>query len=270
MLYVVLGSVVKLSGPMLEALGAVTEVLERGSKLPHRIREPPNVGVPRLMAQSMSGNKLTQTELQDLTDNLDDISDYDMEAESEQYEESGQDSFYNSDESNESYIPSNISKEESQKTEVTESEEETTATYKIKKQPVAVTEPISHTQIADVDVNEDDDWDAVRVKLGDALRLDDFVSVDNDVITSETMDMNEIITNHIFSLQEDNDEEEVEAVDILNPSRNKALAAISVLRRFINVSCSQITDVTSDLNRMENAIINGTGSNARQTTIFDF
>ncbi|KAF5277641.1 hypothetical protein FQA39_LY06134 [Lamprigera yunnana] len=89
-------------------------------------------------------------------------------------------------------------------------------------------ESISHTQIVNVDVNENDDWDAVRVKLPDAVRFDNFISIDNDVIsiTSETMDMNEIITNHTVNLQEDGDEEKVEAVDNPNPSHNEAPAAV--------------------------------------------
>ncbi|KAF5283456.1 hypothetical protein FQA39_LY04832 [Lamprigera yunnana] len=60
----------------------------------------------------------------DLADNLDNISDYDMEAESEQ--------------SDESYTPSNVSDKESQSTEETVPKEETTATDKTKKETVAV------------------------------------------------------------------------------------------------------------------------------------
>lgn len=46
----------------------------------------------------------------------------------------------------------------------------------------------------------------------------------------------------------------MEAVDIPNSSRNEVLAAVSVISRFINVSSSRITEVTSDLNRVENAM----------------
>ncbi|KAF5304100.1 hypothetical protein FQA39_LY01885 [Lamprigera yunnana] len=78
-------------------------------------------------------------------------------------------------------------------------------------------EPISHTQTADVDVNEDDTRDVVQVKLGDVVRLNDLVSVNNDVITFKTKDMNKGLHKSYFSLQEDSDEVEVK---ILNSSRN--------------------------------------------------
>lgn len=103
--------------------------------------------------------------------------------------------------------------------------------------------------------------------------MEDFVSVDNGLVTSEIRDVDDMIADHAAATVQDEDsDEEIESAEENVPTRNEALGAINLLRKYnITVTPGGVSsDVNSYLNRIENVIIHNSSTHTRQTSIKDF
>lgn len=121
--------------------------------------------------------------------------------------------------------------------------------------------------------NDDEDWVAVQKKLGD-VNLEDFVSVDDDVVTSEIRGVDDMIADHAVAAAtaEDDSNDGDECIEENVPTRKEALGAINLLRKYISVvpSCLSSDVTNAYLNRIENVIIHNNSTSTRQSTIKDF
>ena len=91
------------------------------------------------------------------------------------------------------------------------------------------------------------------------------MSIDNRVVTSEILGVDDTIENHAAD-DEDEDRSD-KSNDESPPTWQEALAALRVIRNLINASSDEMSVVNSYLNHVENVIIHCTYSRARQIII---
>lgn len=72
------------------------------------------------------------------------------------------------------------------------------------------------------------------LKAGEDVYVEEFVSVDNGIVTYEILDIDDMIKNHGACDKEGDGEDESD--DKSPPSRKAALAALRVITQFINAS----------------------------------
>ncbi|PSN43823.1 hypothetical protein C0J52_10074, partial [Blattella germanica] len=76
--------------------------------------------------------------------------------------------------------------------------------------------------------NDDEDWVAVQEKLGD-VNLEDFVSFDDDLMTSEIRGVDDIIADHAVAAATANDDaNEGDETTKRSPRSNKSYTKIYV------------------------------------------
>ena len=107
--------------------------------------------------------------------------------------------------------------------------------------------------------------------MGD-VNLEDFVSFDDDLMTSEIRGVDDIIADHAVAAATANDDanEGDETMDENVPTRNEALGAINLIRKYMYSSVSNDATNFVYLNRIENVIIHSNSMHTRQSTIKDF
>ncbi|PSN49561.1 hypothetical protein C0J52_09740 [Blattella germanica] len=101
--------------------------------------------------------------------------------------------------------------------------------------------------------NDDEDWVSVQEKLGD-VNLEDFVSIDDDLMTSEIRSVDDMIADHATTANDDANEGD-ETMEENVSTRNEALGAINLLRKYMYSSVSNDATNFVYLNRIENVII---------------
>ena len=100
-------------------------------------------------------------------------------------------------------------------------------------------------------------------KLGD-VNLDIFVSIDNGVVISQTLDVDDLIENHAAG------DKYGDRADESPPTWQEALTGLRVIRQFNSALSEMSVGVNSYLNGVENMVIPWKDSHIRQITSFFF
>ncbi len=116
-----------------------------------------------------------------------------------------------------------------------------------------------------IQIVDEDDWllicDRAKVHY---LNFKEYVTIDDDVATSEFCEIDDIISENKVGSDEDSDLDDTSAtVENEVPSRNEAVEAINLLHQYMGAAPHASSDVSADVNRLENFIICNSISMAR-------
>ena len=108
------------------------------------------------------------------------------------------------------------------------------------------------------------------------ITFDQYVALDDNLITTEQQSLSDIITDSIQSKNEDDNQEDDDDDDEPPtpppppPSRSAALDALSILRAYFTSSSNESDKFLRSINKLESKIIQTTSDKLRQTVLQDF
>ncbi|PSN46825.1 hypothetical protein C0J52_09585 [Blattella germanica] len=106
-------------------------------------------------------------------------------------------------------------------------------------------------------ITNDEDWVAVQ-KLGD-VNLEDFVSIDDNLMTSEIRGVDDMIADHAVAVTTANDDsnEGDETTEENVPTRNKALGAINLLLNHLSCTLTKNSSTEIEIQESGGALASG-------------
>lgn len=106
--------------------------------------------------------------------------------------------------------------------------------------------------------------------VGDGIAYSDYVSIDDAVVTSEVLSVDEIVAEcaDVCSSEDEVEEEEGEREQLLDPTSSSAVTALDLLRRY--VSSSDDAECHTALQLLEKRLVLLEREKMRQATLHDF